>query len=69
MQKEFSHTVFYKCFAELKQKATIALAVFIKVCCIDSCTAISFIVTTTLKACHIKREKRQKVFKNMATKG
>ena len=33
------------------------------------CTGISFVDSTTLKACHIKREKRNKVFNGIATKG
>lgn len=69
MQKEFPQTVSYNRFVELQQKTTVAMAVFLKVCCLGSCTGISFIDSTPLNACHIKREKQHKVFKNMATKG
>ena len=33
------------------------------------CTGISFVDSTTIKACHIKREKIHKVFSGIATKG
>ncbi|MBP1618747.1 MAG: Transposase, family [Bacteroidetes bacterium] len=33
------------------------------------CTGVSFIDSTTLKACHIKRDKQNKVFSGIATKG
>lgn len=69
MQKEFPQIVSYNRFEELQQKTTVAMAVFLKVFCLGSCTGISFIDSTPLKVCHIKREKQHKVFKNMATKG
>ena len=37
--------------------------------CLGKCTGISFIDSTPLRACHTKREKQHKVFKNLAQKG
>jgi hypothetical protein len=45
------------------------LAVFLKTCCLGKCTGISFIDSTPLRACHIRREKQNRVFKYLATKG
>ena len=69
MQKEFPQTVSYNRFVELLQKTTMAMAIFLKTFCLGECTGISFIDSTPLRACHIKREKQHKVFKQMATKG
>lgn len=69
MQQEFPQTVSYNRFVELQQKSTVAMAVFLKTFCLGQCTGISFIDSTPLRACHIKREKQHKVFKQMATKG
>ena len=45
------------------------LAIFLKTCCLGKCTGISFIDSTPLRSCHIKREKQHKVFKGIAQKG
>lgn len=69
MKNEFPDTVSYNRFVELQQKAILPLAIFLKTCCLGQCTGISFIDSTPLRACHIKREKQHKTFKNTATKG
>lgn len=66
---EFPETVSYNRFVELQQKNVIPMAIFLKTCCLGKCTGISFIDSTPLRVCHIKREKQHKVFKAMATKG
>ena len=50
-------------------KVVMPLVLFLKVCRMGECTGISFIDSTTLKVCHIKREKQNCVFKGSATKG
>jgi Transposase DDE domain. len=69
LRKEFPKTVSYNRFVELQRKAAMPLAVFLKTCCLGKCTGISFIDSTPLRVCHIRREKSNKVFKDMATKG
>lgn len=69
MSDEFPQTVSYNRFVELQSKAIMPLAIFLKTCCLGLCTGVSFIDSTPIRACHIKREKQHKVFKNMATKG
>lgn len=67
--KEFPETVSYNRFVELQQKSVMPMAIFLKTCCLGQCTGISFIDSTPLRVCHIKREKQHKVFKAMANKG
>jgi Transposase DDE domain len=66
---EFPHTVSYNRFVELQCKAAMKMAVFLKTCCLGKCTGVSFIDSTPLRACHIRREKQNRVFKDKATKG
>jgi len=68
-QRDFPHTVSYNRFVELQQKALLPMAVFLQLCCLGKCTGISFIDSTPIRVCHIKREKSHKVFKGLATKG
>jgi hypothetical protein len=69
LKKEFPNTVSYNRFVELQQKAIMPMAIFLKTCCLGKCTGVSFIDSTPLKACHIRRERSNKVFKGLATKG
>lgn len=69
MKTEFPETVSYNRFVELQQKAIVPMALFLKMCCLGKCTGISFIDSTPLRACHIKREKQHKTFKGLAAKG
>jgi hypothetical protein len=69
MKNEFPESVSYNRFVELEQKAILPMAIFLKTCCLGRCTGVSFIDSTPLRACHIKREKQHKTFKNTATKG
>jgi hypothetical protein len=66
---EFPRLVSYNRFVELQQKATMPMAIFLKTFCLGQCTGISFVDSTPLKVCHIRREHSNKVFKGMATKG
>ena len=69
LQKDFPQTVSYNRFVELQRKVVVPLAVFMKVVCLGKCTGISFIDSTPLRVCHIKREKQHRTFKAMAAKG
>jgi len=44
------------------------MAVFLQMCCSGKCTNISFIDSTPIRVCHIKREKSHKVFNGLAAK-
>jgi hypothetical protein len=69
LNKEFPQLVSYNRFVELQQQVAFPLVLFLKLCRMGECTGISFVDSTTLKACHIKREKQNKVFSGIATKG
>lgn len=69
LASEFPKTVSYNRFVELQSKVIMKLAIFVKTYCLGNCTGISFIDSTPLRACHIKRERQNKVFKTLATKG
>lgn len=69
LKNEFPETVSYNRFVELQQKVTVQLALFLKTCCLGKCTGISFIDSTPLRACHIKREKQHRTLKGLASKG
>jgi len=66
---DFPNLVSYNRFVELQQRVAMPLVMFLKTCRMGKCTGISFIDSTALKVCHIKREYSHKVFDGMATKG
>ena len=65
MTEEFPHLVSYN----LQQQVALPLVLFLKTCRMGTCTGISFIDSTALKVCHIKREHQNRVFEGSATKG
>ena len=69
MKSEFPETVSYNRFVELQKKVIVKLAIFLKMFCLGKCTGISYIDSTPIRVCHIKREKQHKVFKGLAQKG
>jgi hypothetical protein len=69
MRSYFPHLVSYNRFVELMQSTLLPMVVFLKVKRLGKCTGISFIDSTPLRACHIKREHSHKVLKGLATKG
>lgn len=69
MASEFPETVSYNRFTELQKKVLLPMSIFLKTLCLGECTGISFIDSTPIRVCHIKREKQHKVFKGFAAKG
>lgn len=69
MKNEFPDTVSYNRFVELQKKTAVPLGVFIKMTCSGKYTGISYIDSTPLRVCYIKREKQHEVFKDIAQKG
>lgn len=69
LTNEFPQLVSYSRFVELQQKALFAVVIFLKTCRMGKCTGISFIDSTTLDVCHIKREKQNAIFDGIAAKG
>ncbi|MDR3047166.1 MAG: IS982 family transposase, partial [Bacteroidales bacterium] len=69
MKEEFPSLVSYNRFVELQQRVALPLVLFLKTCRMGTCTGISFIDSTALKVCHIKRGHQNSVFEGTATKG
>ncbi|MDR3118128.1 MAG: hypothetical protein LBU44_01685 [Mediterranea sp.] len=65
---DFPRLVSYTRFVELQQRVLPALVIFLKTCRMGSCTGISFVDSTTLKVCHIKRKHQNKIFDGIVTK-
>lgn len=66
---EFPKLVSYNRFVELQQRVLLALVLFLKTCLMCKCTRISFVDSTTLDVCNIKRESQYRVFDGIAVKG
>ncbi len=69
LTQEFPKTVSYNRFTELMQSNMLALSLYMKTCCLGKCSGISFIDSTPIRVCNKKRIYRNKVFKNIATRG
>jgi len=69
MQGEFPKTVSYNRFVELSQSVLMPMTIFLKTCCLGSCSGISFVDSTPIRVCNNKRIKRNKVFKDIAEVG
>ena len=65
----FPNTVSYNRFVELQQKVVVKMTLLLQLCCLGKCTGISFIDSTPLRICHIKREHSHKTFKGLTAKG
>ena len=68
-QDKFPKLVSYQRFVELMKEALIPLTVYLRQHCFGQCDGLSFIDSTPLKACHIRRETTHKTFKGIAAKG
>ncbi len=69
LNKEFLQTVSYNRFVELMQKTALPLTLFLKTCCLGSCTGISYVDSTPIRVCKNKRIPRHKVFDGIAQRG
>lgn len=64
----FPDLVTYERFNQLQGRLFMPMLLYFKNRCQGECTGISFIDSTPLQVCHIKREKQHKVFKGIAEK-
>jgi len=69
MRSDFPSTVSYGRFVELSRGVAMPMAIFLKTCRLGTCSGISFIDSTPIRACGNKRVKRNKVFKGVAAVG
>jgi hypothetical protein len=64
----FPNLVSYERFNQSQDRLFMPLIMYLSNRCLGQCTGISFVDSTTLEVCHIKREKQNKVFKGIAQK-
>lgn len=69
LTSEFPNTVSYNRFVELLQSVVLPMTLFLKTCCLGSCTGISYIDSTSISVCKNKRISRHKVFDGIAQRG
>jgi hypothetical protein len=69
LTQEFPSTVSYNRFVELLQISALPMTLFLKTCCLGSCTGISFVDSTPIRVCKNKRIPRHKVFDGIAQRG
>ena len=64
----FPDLISYERFNQTQNRLFVPLLLYLKGRCLGDNTGISFVDSTTLNVCHIKREKQHKVFKGLAQK-
>jgi hypothetical protein len=64
----FPNLVSYERFNQTQSRLFMPILLYLKSKCVGKCTGISFVDSTCLEVCNIKREKQHKVFKGMAQK-
>jgi len=69
MRSDFPKTLSYSRFVEIQRNVVQPLGVFLQLYCKGECTGISFLDSTSIKVCHVKREKQNRVFEGFAEKG
>lgn len=68
--RSYFRTIYpYEHFVSLQSSLSLELYAYLNVCCLSKCDKANYIDSTSLKVCHIKREKKHKVFKGLAQKG
>lgn len=69
MAGEFPDTVSYNRFTELMQSNMLPLVLYLKTCCMGTCTGISFVDSTPVRVCKNKRISSNRVFDGIAATG
>jgi len=69
LRKEFPKQLSYNRFVEIQHRVFVPMMFFINTVCFGKCTGITFVDSTSIKVCHNKRIKRNKVFNGIAKTG
>jgi hypothetical protein len=64
----FPNLVSYERFNQTQSRLLMPILLYLKSKCVGKCTGISFVDSTCLEVCNIKREEHHKVIKGMAQK-
>ena len=65
----FPSLVTYERINQTQKKLIIPIILFLKQRCLGHSRGVNFVDSTTIKVCHIKRERQHKTFRNIASKG
>lgn len=65
----FPKLISYERFNQTQKKLIIPLILFLNTRCLGKSRGVNFVDSTTIKVCHIKREKQHKVLAGFASKG
>lgn len=68
-QQDFPKQLSYNRFVERQTSVGVYLMLFLNLCCLGPCTGISFIDSTPLRACHIKRARQHRSLRGWAQTG
>lgn len=69
LKDEFPKQLSYNRFVAIEHRVFVPMMFFLNTICFGKCTGITFVDSTTIKVCHNKRIKRNKVFDGIAKVG
>jgi hypothetical protein len=69
LRKEFPGQLSYNRFVAIQHRVFVPVMFFLNTVCFGSCTGITFIDSTSIRVCHKKRIKRNRVFEGIAQMG
>jgi len=69
LKKEFPKRLSYNRFIAIEHRVFVPMMFFINMVCFGKCTGITFVDSTSIRVCHNKRIKRNRVFDGIAQVG
>lgn len=69
LKKDFPKQLSYTRFVAIEHRVFVPMMFFINTVCFGKCTGITFVDSTSIKVCHNKRIKRNRVFEGIAKVG
>ena len=69
LRKEFPKQLSYTRFIAIEHRVFVPMMYFLNTVCFGKCTGITFVDSTSIKVCHNKRIKRNRVFDGIAKVG
>jgi hypothetical protein len=69
LRKEFPEQLSYNRFVAIQHRVFVPMMFLLNTVCFGKCTGITFVDSTSIKVCHNKRIKRNRVFESIAKTG
>jgi hypothetical protein len=69
LKRDFPEQLSYNRFIQLEHRVMIPLLLFLKLVCFGECTGITFVDSTKISVCHVKRTRTDRVFSDIAALG